>query len=544
MSTFAGTGRLVLLALRRDRIQLPVWLAVLTGLLAASAAVTAGEYATPEDRVLAAQLIASSPALLLLRGPAADASLASLIVADVAPVIAALGGLMSALAVLRHTRQNEETGRADLVASAAVGRSAMLAAGLVVGVGAGAGLGTSFFAVLVANQLPVEGAVAAGAAMAAVAAVFAAVAGVTAQLAATGRTASGIAISLLAGAYLVRGIGDLAGTPSADGTTVTPAWPLWLSPFGWVEQVRPFVGPVWWPLGPAVVLFGLAAAVALVVTSRRDVGSGLIPPSPGPATADRSLLSPLGLAWRQQRGLLVTWGVGLAVTSAIFGSLGQQVGAMAGNEQFRAILDQLTRGAGGDLVDLFYRFSMGMIGLATSVYAVQALLILRSEEADGRLEPILGTAVARLAWIGSHITCAIFGTAVILILAGASAGLTAGLAGGDLAAGLSELVPAALVQAPAVLVLAAITVAAFGLLPTRTSVVAWAAVAAASTMTLLGDVLGIPEALRDLSPFAHVPALPITDGSWRPLTGLLAVALAATLIGMVGFRRRDLAIRP
>ncbi len=43
MSGFAGTGRLVRLALRRDRIQLPVWLVVLAGLLAASAAVTAGE---------------------------------------------------------------------------------------------------------------------------------------------------------------------------------------------------------------------------------------------------------------------------------------------------------------------------------------------------------------------------------------------------------------------------------------------------------------------------------------------------------------------
>lgn len=380
--------------------------------------------------------------------------------------------------------------------------------------------------------------------MAAVAAVFAGVAAVTAQLAATGRTASGLAISLLAGAYLVRGFGDLAGTPSADGTTVTPAWPLWLSPFGWVEQVRPFVETAWWPLAPAVALFTVTATVAVVLAARRDVGFGLIPPSPGPASAGRSLLSPLGLAWRQQRGLLVTWGVGLVVTSAIFGSLGEQVGTMTGNEQFRAILDQLTRGRGGDLVDLFFGFAMGIIGLAVSAYAVQALLVVRAEEADGRLEPILGTAVTRLAWIGSHIACAVLGTAAILVLAGASAGLTAGLVAGDLPVALAKLVPAALVQAPAVLALAGIAVATFGLLPTRTSAVAWAAVAAASTITLLGDVLDIPDAFRDLSPFAHVPALPIDEVSGTPLIGLLAVALAATLIGLVGFRRRDLAIRP
>lgn len=544
MSSFAGTGRLIRLALRRDRIQLTVWLVVLAGLLAASAAVTAEEYATAEDRVLAAKLIASSPALLLLRGPAADASLASLIVADVAPIVAALGALMCVLAVVRHTRQNEETGRAELVGSAAVGRSAMVAAALVVGVGASAILGMSFVVVLVANQLPIEGALAAGAAMAAVAAVFAGVAAVTAQLAATGRTASGVAISLLAGAYVVRGIGDLAGTPSADGTTVTPAWPLWLSPFGWVEQVRPFVGPAWWPLAPAVVLFGVAATVALVLAARRDVGFGLIPPKPGPASADRSLLSPLGLAWRQQRGLLVTWGLGLVVTSAIFGSLGHQVGAMAGNEQFRAILDQLTRGAGGDLVDLSFGFAMGIIGLATSVYAVQAILVLRAEEADGRLEPILGTAVTRLAWIGSHIACAVFGTAVILVLAWASAGLAAGLVAGDLTARLADLVPAALIQAPAVLVLVGIAVAAFGVLPRSSSPVSWAAVGAASIVTLLGDMLDLPDAVRDLSPFSHLPTLPAEGVSGGSVLALLGISVGLAAIGLVGFRRRDLAVRP
>ena len=118
------------------------------------------------------------------------------------------------------------------------------------------------------------------------------------------------------------------------------------------------------------------------------------------------------------------------------------------------------------------------------------------------------------------------------------------MAAGDLPAGLAKLLPAALVQAPAVLVLAGIAVTTFGLLPTRTSAVAWAAVAGASIITLLGDVLDIPDALRDLSPFAHVPALPVDEASGVPLIGLLAVALAATLIGLVGFRRRDLAIRP
>ena len=51
-------------------------------------------------------------------------------------LLAVLAALMSALAVVRHTRQNEETGRAELVGAAVVGRYAGLAAALIVTVGA------------------------------------------------------------------------------------------------------------------------------------------------------------------------------------------------------------------------------------------------------------------------------------------------------------------------------------------------------------------------------------------------------------------------
>jgi ABC-2 type transport system permease protein len=518
---------------------------VLTGLLAASASVTAAEYPTAEDRVVAAQLIASSPALLLLRGPAADASTASLIMADVAPIVAAMAALMSAPAVIRHTRHNEETGRAKLVGSAAVGRLAMPAAALIVAVGASLALGTLFVGVLLANALPLGGgALAVGAALAAVAASFAAVAALTAQLTATARAASALAGAVIAGAYLIRGLGDLFGAVTADGTSVTPAWPLWLSPFGWAAQVRSFDGPNWWLFAPSAALFVAVAALALFVAARRDVGFGLIPPRRGPAVADRGLLSPLGLAWRLQRGLFIGWAVGLSLIGAVFGSLGEHVGAMAGNEQFRAILDQLARGQGGDLADLFFSFVMGIVGMAATVFAVQALLTARAEEADGRLEPILGTAVPRVAWIGSHIAEVVLGILALLVLAGASAGLAYGLVAGDLGARIAELVPAALIQAPAVLVLAGIAVTAFGLLPALSSAVTWAAAGAVLLLTLLGDLLELPDALLDLSPFSHLPELPAADLSPGPILALLAVAAGAIVIGLVGFRRRDLAVRP
>lgn len=52
------------------------------------------------------------------------------------------------------------------------------------------------------------------------------------------------------------------------------------------------------------------------------------------------------------------------------------------------------------------------------------------------------------------------------------------------------------------------------------------------------------EAVQNLSPFSHVPAIPADAVSVPPLVLLTAIAVALLTIGAVAFQRRDLAIRP
>lgn len=537
-----GTLRLTLLALRRDRVQLAIWLLVLTGLLAASAAVTLNEYGSAADRETAARLLAASPALLMLRGAPADASEAALIMADIPPIVTALLGVMTVLAVVRNTRHNEETGHAELIGATAVGRWAMLAAALLVALAASLTLGGLFAGVLIVSGLAPGGAFAAGAAMAAVGIAFAAIAGLAAQLSSSARAASGLALGTLAATYLLRGLGDALGQPTADGTSVTPAWPTWLSPFGWAQQLDPFGDGRWYLLAPPLILAALATVTAFAIRSRRDLGAGVIPPGRGPAGAGPTLRSALGLAWRLQRGMLLAWAIGLGLLAAVFGSLGQQIRDMADIEQFAEILRALAGGA-GDVADLFFAFVMTLIGLAVATYATQALLVLRAEEADGRLEEVAATGVSRWRWLGSHVVCTLAGLLAILVVSGLSAAAAYGAVTGEPGARLPELMAAALVQAPAALVLAGLAVAAFGLVPSLAPAVTWAALLAALLLGLLGDMLSLPDALRDLSPFSHVPALPAADFDAAPLIVLLAISAALAAVGAVAFRRRDLALR-
>ena len=55
----------------------------------------------------------------------------------------------------------------------------------------------------------------------------------------------------------------------------------------------------------------------------------------------------------------------------------------------------------------------------------------------------------------------------------------------------------------------------------------------------LGILLDIPEEVRNLSPFEHVPGAPVETITAGPLLMLAAVAAALAGIGLLGWRRRD-----
>ena len=103
-----------------------------------------------------------------------------------------------------------------------------------------------------------------------------------------------------------------------------------------------------------------------------------------------------------------------------------------------------------------------------------------------------------------------------------------------------RLLAAGLAPVPAVWVVVAAAVALFGLVP-RAVVAAWGMLGACVLLTVLGPLLDLPRWVLDLSPFEHVPQLPGGDLSAASLIWLCAVAAALTAVGVLAFRRRDLA---
>src|SRR5262249_35526675 len=185
-----GTGPLVRLAIRRDRVLLPAWIAVFVLVAASSAAATLGLFPTVESRVQAASAHNNTTALVALYGRVYDpTSLGSVGMVKMGGLGAVLVAVLAMILVVRHTRGEEESGRLELVGATVVGRYAPLAAALVVTAGANFLLGLLTAAGLILGGLPAAGSLAFGLAWAGVGIAFAAIAAVTAQLAGTARGA-------------------------------------------------------------------------------------------------------------------------------------------------------------------------------------------------------------------------------------------------------------------------------------------------------------------------------------------------------------------
>ena len=433
MSGFTGTGRLFRLALRRDRIVASAWILGLFVYAYSQAASIIGLYPTQADLdrlARTAEGVGANPAVVALQGPAYDAHTYGGATAWqlVTPWVFLLG-LMSLLLVTRHTRQEEETGRAELVSSGVVGRYAWPAAGLLYVLAVNVVLAALCALGYVSQGLPAAGSVTLAAVCGLSGLVFAGVAAITAQLTEYARPANGLALAVLGAAFLLRAIGDSAPRLS---------WLSWLSPIGWAERFRPFAGDRWAVLllPAALLAVLLLAAAALLV--RRDVGAGALPTRLGPAAAPTWLRSPLGLAWRLQRGALLGWTMGAAVAGLSFGVIAQDMVQFAEQDPETAKV-LATLGGSGSITDIYLAAILSWIGMLAAGYAVQATLRLRAEESEQRAEPVLATAASRTGWAGSHVLVAGGGAALVLATGGALAGLAHGLRAGDVGGQLARV---------------------------------------------------------------------------------------------------------
>ncbi len=531
MNGFTGTWQLTRLAVRRDRWLLPIWIAVFVLTAMSTAQATMALYPDEQSRLVASTAVNQVPSAVAMYGRIWDpASLGALSLLKLGGFGGAMLAILAIMLVVRHTRAEEEKGRTELVGATVVGDWAWLASAFAVTSLTMLLVGLLSAASLVAVGLPARGSLAFGLAWAATGIAFAAVACVTAQLASTGRAANVIAMIAVGVAFLLRAVGDVTGSATE------PAIWSWLSPIGWGLQVRPFAGDRFVVLLLPLAFAVLAVLAALALVRRRDLGAGLLPDRAGRARAARWLASPLGLAWRQQRGLLLGWAIAYAISGSIIGSM---INNLADMMDTPAAQQMITALGGTDvLMDAFISMEFSIIAFVTAAYGIAATRRLATEEADGHLEPMLATAVSRWSFVAGHLVVAVLGTVVLTVVQGLAFGLAQASTTGSTER-LWPTVGAALAYLPAVWIVTSLVVLLFGFVPRLTSLT-WAVLVAFVLISEVGALLEWPSWVMDASPFAHAPRLPAMPMEWGPTLVMTGIALGLVAAGAALFRARDL----
>jgi ABC-2 type transport system permease protein len=527
-----GLWPMIRLALRRDRVWWPAWILVLCTQVVATAAAYESLFPTAQSRLQLGPTMGRNTSLRAMYGPAFDLTSAGGFTAwRMGGFVAVFIALMSLLAVIRHTRAEEEAGRLELLRSGVVGRHSPLAAALLVTIGANVILAVIIVVGLIYEGLPVAGSLALGLGFAGCGLVFVGVGAVTAQISENARPARGMAASVLGVAFLLRAVGD--STDSSVGAT----WMSWLSPIGWTQQVRPFAVERWWVLALPCVVGPSLMAIAIAMESHRDFGAGLRPASLGPERAPAGLSTAAGLAWRLQRGSWLTWAIGVALIAGAFGSVANGVlDILKGSPQLEELFRRL--GGGQSLIDEFFAAVLPVMATVATIHTVQAMLRLRIEEIEIRAEQVLGTAVTRTRLMGSHLVHAVASPPILMTIVGLSAGGAYAVSAHD-AGAVWPVLGGAVVLVPAMWVFTGVTMALIGLAPDR-SVLAWGVLAACGVLGQLGPILQLPDNVLRISPFADVPALPRAAFEIMPLAVLSLVAIALTAAGIYGYQRRDI----
>jgi ABC-2 type transport system permease protein len=521
---FTGVGTLTRFSLRRSRVLIGAWTAVLTVLCYASAVAPGRLYPTSADQVSAARSINASSALVALYGPILDVhSLGELAMTKTTVTYAVLVMALTIALVRRHTRVEEESGRAELLGGLALDPLAPLVSAVCVG---------SLVSVLVAalaavgdigGGLPTAGSLWFAASWLGVGLVGTGIGAVCAQLSANARTCGAAGAGVVALLFALRALGD----------TTSVGWLSWLSPFGWSTQLRAWSAPRGWLLLLDVVLALLLVGGALALRARRDLGSGLVADRPGPATGSPRLADALALNLRIHATSLTVWTVACLILGALMAAIVPGVGSILDSDSARRLMERL--GGVGALQETLVAALVSVGAIVVSCFVATVVGHGGAEETDGRTEEVLATATTRSSAFTAVAVVALGGAAWLLLVTGAAMAL--GSVGAQVSAG--GVLAAALVQIPAVWVVAALALVAVAL-RSAWAIAGWVLVVVFFLLGPLAELLQLPGWVAGLSPYSHVPKVPAEPFHLGPELVLTLLATLLVVTAWWRYRERDI----
>jgi ABC-2 type transport system permease protein len=361
------------------------------------------------------------------------------------------------------------------------------------------------------------------------AAMFLTIGALASQLMPTRSRAAGLSAVIFGVSFLLRAMADTTGAH----------WLSYVTPLGWVEKLQPLYQsqPVW--LIPIVAVIVACSVLTIFLAGRRDLGTSIVADRDSAPAHTRLLVNPLSFAVRLTRLANLSWLLALGLIALFFGVLDKTAAqAFSGSAGAGHVVRHLVHSAQQFGAKTFLGVVFLMLMTLTMVCVTNALGAMREEEAAGYLDNLLVRPVSRLRWLGGRVVLVVL--LIVLLGVVASVSVWLGVASQHTGIAFHSLVLAGCnLLAPALLMLG-IGLAALGLVPRLTTIVAYTVIAWSFLIQILGSGLNLSHWILDTSIFSHVALAPAVNPDWTSFTILIALGVALTMVGLAAFNIRDL----
>ncbi|MCF8008950.1 MAG: ABC-2 transporter permease [Halanaerobiales bacterium] len=527
---FSQTEKLIRFILRRDRIRILIWLLVLTTITLIIAPAYTQLFSTEKERLVMAETV-QNPAMVAMLGPAYSLdnyTIGVMFASQMLLFTAIAVAIMNIFIVTRHTREDEENGRIEVIRSLPVGKLSNVTSATIVAIGVNILLsliiGIGLW-VLGIESMGFEGSLLYGSALGVVGIFFTAVTIIFVQLSESTRGTIGFSFFILGLAYLIRAIGDVGNETLSL-----------FSPLGLILRTQIYANNNWWPIIITLITSFFILAIAFYLNSIRDLEAGFIPARSGRKKASIFLNNSLSLGLRLQRTAIISWIIGIFILGASYGSvMGDISSFIESNDMYRQLI---IMGEGFSLTDQFITTIMSVIAIFCAIPSLLMILKLKKEEKKNRVEQLLARVVPRNKLLLSFLIISITMSFVTLSLA--AVGMwSAGVSVMDDPISFIPIFKAGIVYLPALWIMIGLATLLLGFYSNGT-VLTWLFLVYSFFVVYLGKLLQFPQWMEKLSPFGNIPQLPVEDMNWFKIISLTIIALIFIVTGFYGYNKRDI----
>jgi ABC-2 type transport system permease protein len=281
------------------------------------------------------------------------------------------------------------------------------------------------------------------------------------------------------------------------------------------------------------------ASAALLAARHRDLGDGIVAVRDSRPPRTRLLRSIGGFALRRTGRTTLWWATGIAACFLLLGAtLAWILELFQANPRFAELA--AAAGLGGHkMVNVIAASLFSMLAVPTGLYSAVRLAAMVADEKAGRWTLLFAQPISRVRLVSTEIVATVGGVVALHCAAAVAVWSGAKITGAPLQ--LNDSFAGALNSLPVALLATAAAAVGVGWLPSAAGAIGALPVVGGFLVNVVIQATKAPGWVVNLSPLAHLAAVPDTPPNWAATTVFLLIGAILTGLGVYGYVQRDLA---